>query len=64
MWEEKEGEEVMANFVNGKYAGGLAMSGKKTFLGVPKNTLSSKPNMGSIDKATNRGKNEACIKKG
>jgi len=47
-----------------KSPGRLSMGGRKTFLGVPKNTLSSKPNLGSLDKATNRGKNEACIKKG
>ena len=51
-------------FVDGKDKGKLSMKGKKTFLGVPRNTLSSKSKMSCIDKANTRGKNEAKIKKG
>lgn len=63
MRQEKERKEKMT-FVDGKSPGKLDMSGKKTFLGVPKSKVSSAPNMGALDKATTRGKDEALIKKG
>ena len=48
----------MAKFVDGKDKGKCAMSGK-TFLGVPRKTVSSKS--GSISKQDARGKDKASF---
>ena len=50
-------------FINEGYSGMLDMKGKKTFLGVPKNKISSKSDMSCIDKATKRGENTAKLGK-
>ena len=68
MWKKEERKEKMKEgegmMMDMKSPGRLAVSGKKTFLGVPRNKISSKSNMSCLDKANSRGKDEAKIKKG
>ena len=57
---EEERKEEMTKFINGKDPGKLAVNGRNTMLGVPREKISSKS--GSISKEDNRGKGEVCFK--